>query len=331
MFQLRAYLEDKKNDAWDIHYKGGNHKAPGQRPRARIAKLGPVQIVESGPVRATVKIVYRLPAGSTANMYLSLRAGTPTVFSKLEVDWRAKDTFLKVAFPLALSAKSATYEIPYAAIDRTTMPTTKAQRAQWEVSGHRWASMVDRSGAFGASLLNREKYGYSASGSELELSLLRGPSYPDPQADQGGHEIKFALYPHRGNWKAAQTHRAAAEYNSPLVPHYPHHRHKGRWGRRKGSVSTSAVNVNVTVVKPGRQQREWVLRVVETSGRATTTRVRLPRPIHRAWESDLNERKLHGMAGINRNNVTVSLKPFEVKTVTVQLQAPRKQTGLRTN
>jgi len=51
------------------------------------------------------------------------------------------------------------------------------------VSALRWADLGD--GKHGLSVINNSKYGYDAVGNVLRLSLLRSPTWPDPEADRG--------------------------------------------------------------------------------------------------------------------------------------------------
>ena len=69
----------------------------------------------------------------------------------------------------------------------------------------------------GLSVLNQDKYGYDAAGNVLRLTLLRSPTWPDPDADQGHHHFHYALYPHAGTWKDALTVRHGWEYDYPLT------------------------------------------------------------------------------------------------------------------
>src|SRR5208337_1626696 len=118
-----------------------------------------------------------------------------------DIDWHEKHVLLKAAFPLAVKSDFATYEIPYGAIERPTTRNNSWEKAQFEVPAMRWA---DLSGAgpdgkiHGLSLLNQDKYGYDAVGNVLRLTLLRSPTWPDPDADQGHHHFHYALYPHAG-------------------------------------------------------------------------------------------------------------------------------------
>ena len=51
---------------------------------------------------------------------------------------------------------------------------------------------------FGAAVLNDSKYGWSALGSTLSLSLLRSPKMPDATCDMHQHYFRYAIMPHDG-------------------------------------------------------------------------------------------------------------------------------------
>ena len=66
-------------------------------------------------------------------------------------------------------------------------------------------------------MLNDSKYGYEALGSDLMLSLLRSPLYPDPLADEGEHHFTYSLLPHIGDWTESNVVNQAFGLNSPLT------------------------------------------------------------------------------------------------------------------
>ena len=51
---------------------------------------------------------------------------------------------------------------------------------------------------YGVAILNNCKYGHSARGNLLSLTLLKAPKGPDPSADIGTHSFTYSLYPHKG-------------------------------------------------------------------------------------------------------------------------------------
>ncbi|NER39182.1 MAG: hypothetical protein F6J93_35400 [Oscillatoria sp. SIO1A7] len=181
-----------------------------------------------------------------------LEAGSPVLKIATTVDWQERHIMVKAAFPLQEGADYATYEMPCGAIERSTKPQTAAEKAKWEVPALRWADISSpksedltvsspessqesnqessqelnqelnqelkqpSNSGYGVSLLNDCKYGYDAQPHQLRLTLLRGSTWPDPEADLGKHEFTYALYPHAGNWRSAHTVRRGYELNLPL-------------------------------------------------------------------------------------------------------------------
>ena len=167
-----------------------------------ISGVDSVSLVARGPVRAAVRVA-RSWGSSKFVQEISLDAGADEVRVANDFDWHETHVLLKAAFPLAASSAKATYEIPYGSIERTTLRTNSWEKAKFEVPAMRWADLGD--GAQGVSILNDSKYGYDAAGNVLRLTLLRSPTWPDAEADRGRQQFTYAIYPHAGGWKGAQT------------------------------------------------------------------------------------------------------------------------------
>ena len=95
----------------------------------------------------------------------------------------------------------ATYEMQFGVAERPTHANTQADAAQFEVPAHRFGDLSEH--GFGVALLTPDTHGMSCHGSTMRISLLRAPTDPDPEADQGEHEIRYAILPHRGGWQEA--------------------------------------------------------------------------------------------------------------------------------
>ena len=67
--------------------------------------------------------------------------------------------------------------------------------ARFEVAAHRYVDLSDNQS--GIAVLNDCKYGYKLDGRCIDLSLLRSPVHPDPDADIGGQVFTYALLPQR--------------------------------------------------------------------------------------------------------------------------------------
>lgn len=50
----------------------------------------------------------------------------------------------------------------------------------------------------------------------MRLSLLRGPTMPDPDCDMGKHEFSFAIYPHVGTYMESDVTQVAYMFNLPM-------------------------------------------------------------------------------------------------------------------
>ncbi|MGH9303911.1 MAG: alpha-mannosidase, partial [Acidimicrobiales bacterium] len=176
------------SDAWDVSL--------GTFDRAvELSEVDEVQVIEEGPLRSTVRVT-RSFASSKLTQEISLVAGSPRVDIACEVDWHERHKFLKVAFPLDVHCASASYEIAFGHLSRPTHANTSWDVARFEVPAHRWADLSEP--GFGVALLNDCKYGYDVRANVMRLSLLRGPTWPDPEADQGVHRFSYALMAHRG-------------------------------------------------------------------------------------------------------------------------------------
>ena len=145
---------------------------------------------------------------------MSLDAGSRVLRFETFVEWQERHKMLKVAFPVTVTSREATYEIQFGHVRRPTHQDTSHARAMFEVPAQRWADLGD--GEYGVALLNDSKHGYDIRGSVMRLSLLRAPTHPDPTADRGGHQFTYALMPHPGDLREAGVIAAAEDLNAPL-------------------------------------------------------------------------------------------------------------------
>jgi alpha-mannosidase len=206
--QLQAFEDSGQYwDAWNIDPNYAQHPLPPTQLRS-------IEWIERGSLRSRLRVVRQLGQSQFCQDYW-LAADLPVLKIATTVDWQERHVLVKAAFPLNLEANCATYEIACGAIDRPTRPQTPAEKAKWEVCGLRWANLGDED--YGVSLLNDCKYGYDAQPSQLRLTLLRGSTWPDPDADFGIHRFTYALYPHQGSWQAAGTVHRGYELNLPLL------------------------------------------------------------------------------------------------------------------
>ena len=314
---LQTFVDKPKQwDAWNID-------ADFEKQHWDLDKADEVKLVESGPLRAVIRVKNHFQ-NSTFVRDVTLNAGVPRVDVKMQVEWHEKHILLKVAFPLSAHNDKATFEIPYGSVQRPTTRNTPAEKAQFEVPAQRWADISDATHGF--SLLNDCKYGYDAKGNVLRLSLLRSPEWPDPHADEGHHEFTYSLYPHGGGWKDALTIRRGYELNYKLIA-LPVEAHQGALGAEHSFLQVGSDNVIVTALKKAEDENALILRFYEWAGKPGDVTVRPADGVESATETDLMEKPIGNLSVVG-GVVKVPTRPYEIKTIRVQLPGIRQAVSL---
>lgn len=312
------FLEDKPKawDAWNIGFTGVEYPS----------KFRKIEIVEKGPVRVVLR-VYRdfLKPGSVGSFPtdnfpssffeqdIVLYNGIDRVDFGLDADWWETHVMLKVAFPLDVQDSVATYEIPYGSIVRQTIPTDSWERAKFEVPAERWADMSNN--GFGVSLLNQAKYGYDTKGSMMRLSLLRSPVWPDPTADRGEHEIKYAIYSHNGSWRDGGTVQRGYEYNYPLIACIGT-AHKGKLPQNHSFFQLTPSNLILTIAKVAENSDAWVIQWYDAVGKDSNADLVLPMTPKKIVESNFLEEDGNPVS-FKGNHVNIMTKKNSVTTIKV--------------
>ena len=291
------------HDAWDIDF---NY----EDIRWEVDRVESIEVVEEGPVRAAVKVRLRTER-STIEQLIAVYSSIPRIDFITRVDWHEKRTLMKVAFEVDVLSPKATYEIQFGAIERPTHQNTSWDRAKFEVPAHRWADLSET--GYGVSLMNDCKYGHSIIGNVMRLSLLRSPISPDPNADQGEHLFTYSLYPHKGDWREAETVRRAYELNVPLItvlePAHPGELPSSGWFAR-----LDAPTVVIDTVKKAEDSDDLIMRLYESQGWRGKVRIRFGERPKEVFECNLMEEDDQKLE-MGDGELEIFIKPFEVKTL----------------
>jgi alpha-mannosidase len=304
--QLQFFKDTPKEyDAWNID--------PGTLdvPPMTIEHADSVELVKG--VEPGIRVTRHWQSSKFVQT-LSLSAESDAVDIDNEIDWHETHVLLKTAFPLASSGPFATYEIPYGTIDRPTTRNNSWEKAQFEVPAMRWADLGD--GKHGLSVINNSKYGYDAAGNVLRLTLLRSPTWPDPEADRGHHHFHFALYPHAGTWKDAMTVRHGWEYNYPLTAVVTT-AHPGSLPAEHSFASVTPENVVLTAVKKAEDAKGLIFRAYEWAGKDATVEFHVPPGAKGATVTNLMEVSEGSPLEVNSDVVKAPIKPYEILTIRV--------------
>jgi len=183
-----------------------------------------------------------------------------------------------------------------------------------EVPALRWVDLSD--GEYGLSLLNDSKHGFDIKDNTVRMTLLRTSYSPDPRPDQGVHEVKHSVYPHRGGWKEALTFRRGYEVNHPLeaivVTERPH---SGSSKPEEASfLQVKPDNIVATCVKLAEDSDDCIVRFYDATGAGAEAEIATDYDIKESSEVDMLEREVETLKP-EGNRVKLLIRPFEIKTV----------------
>jgi alpha-mannosidase len=306
--ELQAFKDTPKDyDAWNID--------PGtlDQPPTLLHSVDSVSVVEHTPLRAVIR-VSRTWSKSHFVQDITLTAGSDQVVVDNNIDWHETHVLLKAAFPLAASSPKATYEIPYGTIERPTARDNSWEKARFEVPALRWADLGNTERGF--SLINESKYGYDAAGNVLRLSLLRSPTWPDPDADRGEHKFRYALYPHAGTWQQAMSVRHGYEFNYPLIATQVE-AHTGTLPASHSFVSVKGDDVVLTALKKAEDSDGLVVHLYEWAGKDGEIELTVPPGATGATVTNLMEKPEGQPLPISGDHVTVPIHPYEILSLRV--------------
>jgi len=269
-----------------------------------------VKAVEKGPVMSRIRTIRRY-RGSTITQEIMLYAGIPRIDFNTTVDWHeVSDEFtdapmLKVSFTPILGTSTATFEIPFGSISRTADGR--------EFPALRWVDLSDDE--YGVSLLNDCKYGFDVQGNTMRMTILRTSYSPDPNPDQGHHELRYSLYPHRGDWRKALTFRRGYELNHPLeTVVVSGGASQGNLPEEASFMRINPENIVLSCLKTAEDSDGIIIRIYDATGEGGEAEITPGFPIGEAVETDLLERNLTRLT-LQEGLLKVKLAPWEIKTI----------------
>ena len=279
-----------------------------------LVKGASVKLVEKGSVKAALMVEHKI-RDSRITQYISLYRGIPRIDFDTVIDWReisdgSEDApMLKASFTPILGASKVTYEIPFGYIERVADGT--------EVPALRWVDISD--GEYGVSLLNDCKHGFDAKGNTIRITLIRTSYSPDPRPDFGIHNMKYSLYPHRGDWRKALTFRRGYEINHPLeaVVIADPSATDGFRPEECSFLEITPANVVVSGIKTAEGSRGFIIRIYDATGEGAKAELMGKFKIRRAYETDLLEREIKPLR-VEGGKIMVDLSPFEIKTIRIE-------------
>ncbi|HRY53575.1 MAG TPA: glycoside hydrolase family 38 C-terminal domain-containing protein [Spirochaetia bacterium] len=301
--ELRMYRDVNANyDAWDI----GSMYA--ELPVA-LDEEAELRVLEAGPLAARVAVGRDL-AHSRLEQIVSLRAGSRRLDFETRIDWREDHKLLKVAFEANVHADEALSEIQFGYVARPNHRSRKHDADRFEACHHRWVALVEPRRGF--AVLNDCKYGASAQGRRLELTLLKSAFVPDMRADRGPQEFTYSIYAWNGSFADSGLVRRGYELNCPPVALPMPAAAAGP------PVSAFSIDDPAVILEAAKLAEDGsgdlVLRLYESLGSAARCALSIGLPAAGAAETDLLEAP-RGALELREGRVELDFRPFEIKTL----------------
>ena len=296
---LRLY-EDKPvyYDNWDIdmYYTEKSWE---------VNELLAMAWTEDGPVRATLELTWKC-SQSVITQKIHFYADTRRIDFETVADWKEHQHLLKAEFPLDIHSDEATFEVQFGNVTRKVHTNTSWDKARFESCGQKWMDFSE--GAYGVSLLNDCKYGHSVYDGTVGLTLIKCGIEPNPNADVEVHHFTYALYPHQGTWKQADTVKEAYFLNQPAYAV------AGAEGLNSSFASVDRDNVVLETVKQAESGSGTVLRLYECQNARTKVTLTVSGPYTKAYSTNLLE-EVEEELPIENGRVKFTVKPYEIKTI----------------
>ena len=296
--RLVVYEDRPMNfDAWDIdiYYQEKGYE---------VEDLKEVS-VEKSSLMTTVKMTWNYE-DSVISQEIRLYNDDRRIDFVTHADWHEHQQLLRVLFPLDIRTSEATFDIQYGNVKRPTYENTSWDMAKFETVAHQWADYSET--GYGVSLMNDCKYGYSARGHILGMSLIKCGIYPDYAADQGSHDFTYALYPHSGSWQESGVQKSAWSLNNPLWAV------AGTLDGESAFCKADTDHVAIDCVKKAEDSDDLIVRFHEYEGMRGPVTLKFGFPVASWQETNLCENP-EGEEQTGELKVTV--RPYEIRTFRV--------------
>lgn len=250
---------------------------------------------------------------STIRQEITVLGNSRRIDFKTEIEWNEPHQILKAHFPLNLRVREVRYDIQFGSILRPSTQNDPWESAKFEVCGHKWADMSEHS--YGVALLNDGKYGYGSLENDLSLTLIKGGSFPNPNASKTIPAFTYSLLPHIGGYEDGNVIEEATLLNRPLKA-------LDLAGSFVKEVSCSLVSlqekgVYVDRVKRAEDKESYIFRIVEEHGDHHAFSLLLPF-VKKAYLVDLMENRVKEIP-ISNGQISLELAPFEICSLEVCL------------
>lgn len=250
---------------------------------------------------------------STITQRILLYSKSRRIDVENNIDWNENHILLKAMFPWNIHTNTASYEIQFGNVQRPTHENTSWDSAKFEVCAHKWGDLSEE--GYGVSILNDCKYGYSALGNEMTLTLIKCGDYPNGQSDKGLHKFVYSIYPHSGDFKHGSTINEAYLLNRPLEAFEG--MGNGNLPKEYSLVSCDCENIIIETVKQSEDKKGFVIRLYDAWGMKSKPNIKFGFDVKKIFLCDMLEKPTELIG--KGNEVKMKVGNFEIVTLYVEV------------
>jgi len=252
---------------------------------------------------------------STITQTIGLYPGSSEVDIKIDIDWHESEKFLKLAFPIDIHAEEVAAETQFGFVRRPTHVNTSWDFARFESCQHKYLFMEERN--WGIAFANDSTYGFDvqrstesngATVTNVRFSLLRATKFPDPEADQGSHSMRFKIRP-------SSTIQDAVNLGYDL--NFPAREVTGS-NSVVPLVTCSSDQVIIESVKLAEDDSgDLIIRLYESTGGRAECRLGLAVNAKEMYLTNFLEQRIDTQSVVDQSGIDLQFRPFQVSTVRV--------------
>ena len=323
-----AIEEQREKELWSdasLHWRLEKEILTGREWRASEQPIC-IDVVESGPVRASVRFSGRVN-GSPFEQIFSIYEGIERIDLKTVVQWQGNLNTL-LTLPMAFSIDDdpeTTYESPFAAVRLEKDEFDNSYRGIGGRLVQKWVDVGSKD--FGVTIA-------TASGSHLLhgatiTPILLKSSYSTGDAfhlmlNKGTWEFRHRIVPHEGSWREAKSYRQGWEHWTPMLDAHFHPPlctlpNSKQLPDVASLFEVMAENVVVTAVK----QSDWVdnrfiIRLYDAEGVPNPkVRIKFAIPPQSVRKVNLLEEPLDDVKQLN-DMICFPMRKWEIATLAVE-------------
>lgn len=288
-------------DAWDID-------SFYEKEEVKITGDAKIEVEYCGELLKSLKITKAVGKSKLVQRVV-LRAGSRQLDFETEIDWQETHKLLKVDMNTNIHTNELVSEIQFGHIKRPNHKNHRYDADRFEVCQHKWSALSESNRC--VALLNDCKYGISADGGRMSLTLLKSAAAPDPHADKGIQTFTYSLLVSDKGICQSDVVRRAYELNCPACISAGNKGEKSFVG-----IDNSAVILD-TIKYAEDSSGDLVVRLYESQGSFAKTKINFGFDVKEAYLTNMIEDKLEN-ADLKNNEISITLNAFEVKTLRIK-------------